>query len=121
MTRRTTPAFRRLVLGAAFAAALAIGFAPHSGSVRATAQSGSNAVAQAEPQTRDAKTPDARPDKAPDAKREAEVEVTIDRGVVIQKGDKRVRIEGLGADSEYESFEEFVATRRRWPGWSFSS
>jgi len=35
--------------------------------------------------------------------------VTVDNhGIVIQKGNKRVRVEGLGRDREYDSFEQFV-------------
>ena len=35
--------------------------------------------------------------------------VTIDRhGIFVDKGSKRVRIEGLGRDREYDSFEQFV-------------
>ena len=34
---------------------------------------------------------------------------TVDRhGIVIEKGNKRVRVEALGTDREYDSFEQFV-------------
>jgi len=57
--------------------------------------------------------PDADPadadtaDEPKDAKSSAEI--TIDRhGIVVEKGKKRVRVQGLGADREYDSFESFV-------------
>ena len=51
--------------------------------------------------------PDDQAVDAPDAS--ADSEVTIDhRGIVINKGGKHVRIGGLGADREYDSFRDFV-------------
>jgi uncharacterized protein DUF6249 len=53
----------------------------------------------------DAADADAENDEAATSKRN----VTIDRhGIVIEKGNKRVRVEGLGRDREYDSFEQFV-------------
>ena len=59
----------------------------------------------------------ATPPEAADADEDADTEtdasakgrVTVDNhGIVIEKGRKRVRVEGLGRDREYDSFEQFV-------------
>jgi len=55
----------------------------------------------------DADAAAAAADASKDAKSSAEI--TIDRhGIVVEKGKKRVRVQGLGADREYDSFESFV-------------
>jgi len=54
----------------------------------------------------DAETPDADEDTGSD---DAKGDVTIgNHGIVIQKGSKRIRVEGLGRDREYDSFEQFI-------------
>ena len=116
-TPHCRPPFRRLVLGAAFAAALAIaGFAPHvRGSVRAIgAVRRSNAVARggaADQATR--RPPDARRGQGSrDAKRErrrSRASTSIDRGVVDPEGRQAAcASRAWRADREYDSFEEFV-------------
>lgn len=58
----------------------------------------------------DAKSPDVEaPDADADADEEAKGDVSIGQhGIVIQKGSKRIRVEGLGRDREYDSFEQFI-------------
>lgn len=60
----------------------------------------------------DAKSPDAEApgaDEDTESDEEAKGDVTIgNHGIVIQKGSKRIRVEGLGRDREYDSFEQFV-------------
>ena len=48
-------------------------------------------------------------DSEPDASTSRKGRVIVDNhGIVVQKGSKRVRVEGLGVDREYDSFEQFV-------------
>jgi hypothetical protein len=128
---------RRLVLGGAFALGLALAMAPHMDSVRA-ADLATGPLAQADPAagTPPPAAPDARaaqpsatpqasgPDKAdaadaPDAddandaaddadKGSPKGSGTGNHGIFTQKGAGRIRIEGLGGDREYDSFEQFV-------------
>jgi uncharacterized protein DUF6249 len=122
---------RRLVLGAAVAAVILAGaLLPESPAVRAQAP----IVAQASPGSSSppaASTPSApattRPSEsaskaspaapAPDAQADVgaagEPETTLQgghHGIIIEKGDKKIRVEGLGftPDREYDSFEQFV-------------
>lgn len=127
--------FRRLVLGAAFAAGLAFALVPHTVSVRAAGLHATQ-IAQADAPT-PSKTPAAPAEKAP-AKADAPADAesangdqsdsgdnestdssdedaakasppSRNHGIFIDKGGKRIRIEGLGgADREYDSFGEFV-------------
>ena len=91
------------------------GAAPES--VLAAVASPARVIAQADT-SRDAASGGAAPVAAPPAasdtgKKDPEANsgggVTIDdRGIIIQKGSKRVRIEGLEHDRDYDSFEQFV-------------
>jgi hypothetical protein len=103
MTHSMTPAVRRLVLGTALIAALALWLVPRP-EARAMPERATVVVtAQAEPQPAQKESAKAADDKAADA------EVTIDRqGIVIEKGKKRVRVEAFGSDEEFKSFEDFV-------------
>jgi hypothetical protein len=122
---RMIPATRRLVLGAAFTAALAVWLVPQPPVARAMPQRDSAVViAQAEPKATATAPKDAA--KAVDDKvdaaiskveaaiekaleQKADAEVAIDqRGIVIDKDKKRVRVDAFGHDREYESFEDFV-------------
>jgi hypothetical protein len=114
MIHRMTPVTRRLVLGAAFAAALAVWLVPQPPVARAMPQRDAPVViAQAEPKA-GKDTVDAAIEKVEAAvekavEQKADAEVTIDqRGITIDKGKKRVRVGGFGEDREYESFEDFV-------------
>jgi hypothetical protein len=53
---------------------------------------------------------DADADDADDTDATASGSVTADNHhrIIIQKGDKKIRIEGLGRDREYDSFQQFV-------------
>jgi hypothetical protein len=125
---------RRLVLGGAFALGLAFAMAPHVESVRA-ADLGVGPIAQADsaasrPPAAAAQAPGATtpatpkagaPDKA-DADDAEDADDAADEadkaspkapgignhGIFIQKGAGKIRIEGLGRDREYDSFEQFV-------------
>jgi Domain of unknown function (DUF6249) len=125
MMHRMIPATRRLMLGAAFAAALAVWLIPQPPVARATAHRDDTAViAQAEPKAPAAAPKDAAKatDDTVDAtikkveaaveravEQKGDAEVTIDqRGIIIEKGKKRVRVDAFGHDREYESFEDFV-------------
>ena len=123
-------ALRRLVLGMALATGLAVAALAHvqivraadlpstSGAPGATSKaapsSGATAPAPKSPAADDATANDA--DEDTDASADAAApqagsrkSVTIDRhGIFVEKGNKRVRIEGLGRDREYDSFEQFV-------------
>ena len=115
---RMIPATRRLVLGAAFTAALAVWLVPQPPVARAMPQRDSaGVIAQAEPKATAAVPKDAA--KAVDDKVDAaisKVEAAIekaleqkaDAGLVIDKDKKRVRVDAFGHDREYESFEDFV-------------
>ena len=127
------PAARRLVLGAALAAALAAWLAPHTSFVRpaagqplvivqaadTTAAPGKAAppAAKADAAARSAPVPEAAKPAAPDADADADTgadepkstDITIDRhGIRVEKGRKRVHVEAFGGDREYDSFESFV-------------
>jgi cytoskeletal protein RodZ len=61
-------------------------------------------ASRAAPDTTDEDTND--DEDAPKGQRKR---VTVDKhGIVIEKGNKRVRVEALGMDHEYDSFEQFV-------------
>ena len=128
---------RRLVLGAAFAVGLVLALAPQTRPVLAAGPSSALVIVQADaakgpdaksapsgtgaapsalppaPSVPGATAPDADSPEAADADVEEEASpkgrVTVDNhGIVVQKGSKRVRVEGLGRDREYDSFEQFV-------------
>ncbi|HLW13248.1 MAG TPA: DUF6249 domain-containing protein [Casimicrobiaceae bacterium] len=109
-SRSCAPArrFRRLVLGAAFATGLVVALAPHLATVRAADLPAASILAQADATPRSA--PDGRRAEAGSADDDASNgHVTADdHGIVIEKGDKRIRIGGLGRDREYDSFQQFV-------------
>jgi len=128
---------RRLILGVAFAIGLAVAAAPHMTSVRAADLDGA-AVAQADTPaapnapSSTAATPNGaapaaapaaneKPDKAaadaedgaddPDTAGKPSSKSTITRdkhAIIIEKGDRKIRVEGLGRDREYDSFQQFV-------------
>jgi hypothetical protein len=124
---------RRLVLGGAFAIGIALAMAPHTASVRAADLHG-DLLAQADTAATpkspaDAATPapaakapsrtdadkanadktDAADDDTDEDDAASKGSITGDhRGIVIEKGNKRIRIEGLGRDREYDSFQQFV-------------
>ena len=126
------PAARRLVLGAALAAALAAWLAPHTSFVRpaagqplvvvqaadTTAAPGkAPPAAKADAAARSGPAPEAAKPAAPDADADADTgadepkstDITIDRhGIRVEKGRKRVHVEAFGGDREYDSFESFV-------------
>jgi hypothetical protein len=67
----------------------------------------------APPAVPDVATPPAPPAPSADAPAADATppDTTIKRdhhGIIIEKGDRKVRIEGLGADREYDSFEQFM-------------
>jgi hypothetical protein len=121
-------AWRRLIVGMALASGLAaVALAPVSSvraadppstpgtpaapSPRATAPAPESPRAgAATTQRADAADEDQRaPADASAPPRAAGGSVTIDRhGIFVDKAGKRVRIEGLGRDREYDSFEQFV-------------
>ncbi|HXR57103.1 MAG TPA: hypothetical protein VN858_09885 [Casimicrobiaceae bacterium] len=125
-----TADIRRLVLGTAFAIGIAIAMAPHMGSVRAAdlpvriaqteapaapkAGADAPAPAKAAPKADGAKANADRNDAADDSDTTDDEDaskgsITADRhGIVIDKGGKHIRIEGLGRDREYDSFQQFV-------------
>jgi len=109
-SRSCAPArrFRRLVLGAAFATGLVVALAPHLATVRAADLPAASILAQADATPRSAA--DGRRAEAGSAGDDASNgHVTADdHGIVIEKGDKRIRIGGLGRDREYDSFQQFV-------------
>jgi hypothetical protein len=125
---------RRLILGGAFAIGLTLALAWHIALVRAADFAGAT-IAQADapkasaapsatpapqPPTAPAasvpKTPKGAADSAGNADEGAEDgdaaetgSVTANRhGIIIEKGDKKIRIEGVGRDREYDSFQQFV-------------
>ena len=125
---------RRLVLGTAFALGLAFAMAPHMQSVRA-ADLAMGPLAQAGPAARTpapaaaAEAPPAHPPATPKASGPDNVDADDgedandaadgagkaspkgsigNHGIFIQKGAGKIRIEGLGGDREYDSFEQFV-------------
>lgn len=128
---------RRLVLGAAFAAGIAAALAPHSVSVRAADRPALVAQApdasKAAPTPAPAAPPAAAPTPGPEGARSdrsngndadaADDDATDEdgndvakkaprtgnHGIFIQKGGRKITIEGLGGeDRQYDSFEEFV-------------
>jgi hypothetical protein len=121
MSHRISRTARRLVIWTAFAAGLAVSIAttPPSVHVVAAAQAAAQAAeAEPEPKAGSETTPDtagketkSNKEAAPKqtAKPPRDAEVTIDpRGIVIDHGDKHVRIRGSGVDTEYDSFEQFA-------------
>jgi len=86
---------RRLVLGAAFAMGLAVALAPHVETVRAADLPPVGMMVQA-----DTSTTGAQGDRNADA--------GDSHAIVIEKGDRRIRIDGLGRDREYDSFQQFM-------------
>ena len=96
-SRSCAPArrFRRLVLGAAFATGLVVALAPHLATVRAADLPAVGMMVQA-----DTSPAGAQGDRDADA--------GDSHAIVIEKGDKRIRIGGLGRDREYDSFQQFV-------------
>jgi hypothetical protein len=108
---------RHLVLGTAFALGLACWLLPQAHVVRAAAVGGRIVVVQAEAGAAapagEADTPAAPDSAGRDAgvkgKGKADVDVTIDaHGIGILKDGKRIRVQGLGNDREYDSFEQFA-------------
>lgn len=94
-SRSCAPArrFRRLVLGAAFATGLVVALAPHLATVRAADLPAVGMMVQA--------------DTSP-AGAQGDADAGDSHAIVIEKGDKRIRIGGLGRDREYDSFQQFV-------------
>ena len=86
---------RRLVLGAAFAMGLAVALALHMETVRAADLPPVGMMVQA-----DTSTAGAQGDRNADA--------GDSHAIVIEKGDRRIRIDGLGRDREYDSFQQFM-------------
>jgi len=116
MSHRISRTARRLVLWTAFVAGLAVSIAtaPSPVGVAASAHAASQAAETApEPKaTGTATTPapaDAADKAAPkQAAKSGDAEVTSDpRGIIIDHGDKHIRIGG-GVDREYDSFEQFA-------------
>lgn len=127
---------RRLVLGAAFAAGVAVALGPHALDVRAAslqaaviAQADAPKAAKPPPtatppaatkQPDALATPKAGADKGDDTDSSDNAADSTDEdsakpaprsgnhGIFIQKGDKQIRIEGLGEDREFDSFAQFV-------------
>jgi hypothetical protein len=87
--------FRRLVLGAAFATGLVVALAPHLATVRAADLPPVRMMVQADTST-------------PEAQGERDADAGDSHAIVIEKGDKRIRIDGLGRDREYDSFQQFM-------------
>ena len=129
---RTGGALRRLVLGSLFAVGVMAGLAPRADDVFAADRPVAPVVAQAPAPggTGEAAAPAANagtaasPPAAParpqgstpgDSEQDDEAAgsdrshvVIGSHGIVIEKGGKRVRVEGLGRDRDYDSFEQFV-------------
>ena len=111
MSLRVTPIVRRFVLCGAFMAALVAWAAGAPAPVRiAAAAETPPASADVPAKAAAAAAADVAPpnsDKAPSGKAPGE-DVTISpRGIIIDHGDKRVRINS-GVDREYDSFEQFA-------------
>jgi hypothetical protein len=135
MNRRISVATRRLVLGAALAAAVGAWLLPQSmlasaatqtpvqveqapdtkdpgATAKAPAPSRSAANAKRAAAGDSAKAPEAADagadaDEAPDATKDTDI--TIDRrGIRVDKGRRHVAVQGFGGDREYDSFESFV-------------
>jgi hypothetical protein len=105
-----------LVVAQGDAATLARGKAAQQADGKIVPSTGETAVPAPpkRPEGSSAATPDtATPDAADESDGEVDTarksRVTVDHhGIVIEKGSKRVRIQGLGRDREYDSFEQFV-------------
>jgi hypothetical protein len=119
MSHRISSTARRLVIWTAFATGLAVWLATVPSPVRmAEAAQAASQPAEADSKqvgnamAADAAKDDAKADKGSNAKsgaRSGDPEVTIDpRGIIIDHGDKHVRIGGVGVDREYDSFEQFA-------------
>ncbi len=92
---------RRLVLAVAIVAGLAAGLVSYTAVVRAAAPPAVEIAAAA-----DATQDNAKGDGAADSSsRDA---VSLDGHVIVEKGGQRIRIQGLGRDREYDSFQQFV-------------
>jgi hypothetical protein len=121
------PGLRRLILGAAFAAGLVAALGPHTDVVRAADLDGAIVVAQTDSKAAagavapvenskaaaDAATPGKpaagnEPDTAGDAVATEGGAKGGTHAIIIDKGNKHIRIEGLGRDREYDSFDQFV-------------
>jgi len=89
--------FRHLILGGAFVAGLGITLAPPLDTVRAADLPAAGVAAQ----------PDTSAGSAPGG-RSADADKAGEHGIIIEKGDKRIRIDTLGRDREYDSFQQFV-------------
>ena len=123
---RTGRALRRLVLGGLFAVGALLVLAPRADDVFAAdrpavailAQAApGNAAAPAPPADAGAPATPARPQGATPGDDEQDDEasgsgrshvVIGSHGIVVEKGGKRLSIEGLGHDRDYDSFEQFV-------------
>jgi hypothetical protein len=111
MSHRITKSVRRLVLWGAFAAAIAAwsASAPPPVHLAQAAEPPTAVQAPAKPSEASPAAPAdsaTKADKAPPSKATGE-DVTISpRGIIIDRGDKHVRV--LGADREYDSFEQFA-------------
>jgi len=113
MSHRITKSVRRLVLWGAFAAAIAAwsASAPPPVHLAQAAEPPTAVQAPAKPSEASPAAPadsTTKADKAPPSKATGE-DVTISpRGIIIDRGDKHVRVLGAGADREYDSFEQFA-------------
>jgi hypothetical protein len=129
-TSRTGRALRRLVLGGLFAVGAALALAPRvddafaadrpAGTVVAQAATGSatqgrpaaDAGAAASPPAAPARPQGSTPgddEQDDEASGSGRSHVVIgSHGIVVEKGGKRLSIEGLGHDRDYDSFEQFV-------------
>jgi hypothetical protein len=123
MSHRVSGTVRRLVLWTAFAAGLALSIATTPSPIRmAVAAQAAAQATEAEPEAKSGSETTPAPadttgkttkrDKETASKkatRAGDAEVTIEpRGIVIDHGDKHVRIRGAGVDTEYDSFEQFA-------------
>jgi hypothetical protein len=120
-----TAAMRRRVLGGLFAVAALLVLAPRVDDVFAADRPAATVVAQAAPGAA-APAPPADPgaratpappkgstpgddDQDDEASESGRSHVVIGSGgIVVERGGKRVRVEGLGRDRDYDSFEQFV-------------
>ena len=128
---RTRGALRRLVLGGLFAVGAVLALAPRADDVFAADRPAAAVVAQAPAAgdaTRAKPAPDAGAAASPPAAKarpqggtpgddeqddeasgsERSHVVIGSHGIVVEKGGKRLLVEGLGHDRDYDSFEQFV-------------
>ena len=131
---RTRGALRRLVLGGLFAVGAVLALAPRADDVLAADRPAAAVVAQAPAPgdkaqaTRAQEAGAAAPSESPPAAKarpqgstpgddeqddeasgsERSHVVIGSHGIVVEKGGKRLRVEGLGRDRDYDSFEQFV-------------